>query len=352
MIQHPREPTPESDFGSLYLFDGKWFVRHDGRLICQFDVTRSRVCVDDSMYKLERDVERNAIRCVDMLNEEISVAADWNWEERPDGPEVGDVLQWCHPSNGEVPPFIHSAEWSRQTDTSGTSWQQPIVMQLGGNSGRLYKRVEGSHDQFIRPAPTYNPNSACGNVFCQALRVGMASYHFVSEQDIYISYEHPEALRWPPLDNGMPIPSRVRFHNISWPDSHTFHGQICWLQDYGTGWQGMIRWDYKMKFDTEYMCISSGNVKSVSADTDEPRELSRYGQDLVYCNAALYDVFRQQVPSSHNGQTFFEAFREQSDALRKRLREEGVSVRTAAMVHHVLTAAQVPNGSNPVDYNQ
>jgi len=41
------------------------------------------------------------------------------------------------------------------------------------------------------------------------------------------------------------------------------------------------------------MCITSGVVRSVSAD-EELREMSRYGESLLYCNAALFDEFCRQ----------------------------------------------------------
>ena len=77
----------------------------------------------------------------------------------------------------------------------------------------------------------------------------MASYHFMNTNDTidsnssnslyqaYISYESPRAEVWPPLDNGLSIPSRVPFRNIRWDvRTRTFRGDICWLDDYDTTW--------------------------------------------------------------------------------------------------------------------
>jgi hypothetical protein len=94
--------------------------------------------------------------------------------------------------------------------------------------------------------PSLHSNTVWGNVFCQGLKVGLASYHFVPGTDtdtttgsVYISYENPSTSEWPPLDNGQPIPARVYFHNVSFPTPITFRGEILWDDDFGTPWQGV-----------------------------------------------------------------------------------------------------------------
>ena len=130
------------------------------------------------------------------------------------------------------------------------------------------------HPAKIPPKVPSSTDTFWGNIFCQQLMIGLASYHFVkkphadgSDDDgaiAYISYDHKLTSAWPPLDNGRPIPSRVFFRNISSADPNTFCGSICWYDDYQTTWNGFSRWDYEMKFDTTFVCIRSGTVKSVS----------------------------------------------------------------------------------------
>ena len=227
--------------------------------------------------------------------------------------------------------------------------------------------------------PTYHSDTIWGNVFCQGFKVGLASYHFIPPAEgedmgtAYISYENPATSEWPPLDNGQPIPAKVKFHNISFPNATTFRGQILWQQDYGTPWQGMVRWEYEMIFDEKFTCIIGGSVTSFNADTPEvPRELSRYGEGLVYVNAALYNEFRRQVleeqeattternnnqsssdntgeESSSVQEDWSDRFHRQSLELRLRLQHENAPVRVIAMAHRLMTFSL--QDVCPIDYN-
>ena len=99
------------------------------------------------------------------------------------------------------------------------------------------------------------PETLVGNIFVQALTVGLASYHFVNDTGTrtdggnalaaYISYEHEQVAQWPPLDNGTPVPSRVWFSNTSFDaTTRTFRGTIDWEGTYHTTWQGDRSWRY------------------------------------------------------------------------------------------------------------
>lgn len=131
----------------------------------------------------------------------------------------------------------------------------------------------------------------------------------------------------------------------------------------------MIRWDYTIKFDSEFTCIVGGDVKSLSVyDAEVPHEMSRFGDSLIYVNAALWDVFvqarqqqdeqaeisalsEQRVGSPGSTSSTYERFQEHSNLLRQRLLAEGASVRTVAMVHGIFTKAQHENEVNPIDIN-
>ena len=185
----------------------------------------------------------------------------------------------------------------------------------------------------------------------------------------YISYENPSTSEWPPLDNGQPIPAKVYFHNISFPNPTTFRGHILWQEDFSTPWQGMIRWEYEMIFDEGVTCIVGRAVTSYEAHApDSPRELSRYGESLVYVNAALYREFRRLVQqeeqeaaeaaTSNEGgnstphQDWSDRFRSRSLELRLRLQREDAGVRTIAMVHRLMTMAYQGEAETcPIDYN-
>ena len=261
---------------------------------------------------------------------------------------------------------------------SFTEWQKPDVSSiaikpkmkgflqftLGGNDILTPMRHGGTSSNFPR-TPSYNHLSLWGNVFCQDLTIGMASYHFLpitcedfsspTFGEAFISYEHRCVSQWPPLDNGRPIPSRVKFHNINFRDPYTFCASICWLQDYNTTWHGACRWDYEMKFDTAYMCIISGKVHIIVTTHDDDsletaneitarHEVVTFGTELRYINAGLFDEFRKPVL---NSEAPVDA-PPPSNSVLERLREEGASNAVTSFVRLVQESAS-EDRDNPID---
>lgn len=242
-----------------------------------------------------------------------------------------------------------SYDW--QFVTRGSFKDRDTVSTLGGSSGQLFRLRDSSRPPREDWVPTYIENTLFGNSFCQGFKVGLASYHFQSLEDSYISYESPATAQWPPLDNGMPIPSRVPFRNVSvntdTEGKTTFRGHICWLQDFGTAWQGSVGWEYEILFDSEFLCIVGGRVQSVSlhpsGTTEVMEDMSTYGETLIYVNAALFDRFQQRERSPD--------FRNRFNAIGERLTRQGASVRTLAPVHYILMQANLPDATNPFDFN-
>jgi hypothetical protein len=307
--------------------------------------------------------------------------SQWNRSKSPMGPEPGETLRWTRIINNidaddDTDDTAATMTWTRLTFKD--TMPPDIVNRCGGDSGCLYQRVMTAQERAAlllsrSQPPTYHNSSIWGNTFCQALRVGLASYHFVSaggntsttgaeegndndaQPNVYISYEHSDTAQWPALDNGRPLPSRVRFRNISFPDPHTFRGEIRWQDDYGTPWQGQARWEYEMKFDEEFLCIVSGHVRSATLyNQEEAQEWSRFGDNLIYINAALFDHFRQELNmGDENGDDVpdYEQYVEMSERLQMRLQDEGASIRVAGTVHRLLQIAKENLSTNPVDYN-
>ena len=316
--------------------------------------------------------------------------------ELTSGVGVGAQLVWN--LRGSLSPLgtRRTWNWVRESGPSAVSDRLPRhkIHRWGGPYARRWLKRQGPlplEDGSRSRIPTYHGDSVWGNVFCQAFKVGLASYHFVSPSEgegigtVYISYENPSTSEWPPLDNGQPIPAKVHFHNISFPTATSFRGQILWQEDFGTPWQGMIRWEYEMIFDEKFTCIVGGSVTSFEVDSpDVPRELSRYGESLVYVNAALYQEFRrlvveeeEEVARDRNTavtdqestatmstltadgdrnrtvhEDWTDRFRARSLELRLRLQRENAPVRTSAMVHRLMTIAYQGEGEPcPIDYN-
>lgn len=200
--------------------------------------------------------------------------------------------------------------------------------------------------------PTYYPDSLWGNIFCQGFKVGLASYHFQTNEEAYISYEHPDTSQWPPLDDGSPVPPRVFFRNTTWDaNERIFRGDICWKDDFNTTWQGFQKWKYKMTFDSKYSFIASGTVESIMGDDGEPREMSTFGDDLVYINAAVDERFQSLISIANDEQEdLWDRFNRLSRPLREEWTSEGASVRVTSMLHNALTKV-IMGGENPVDFN-
>lgn len=213
-----------------------------------------------------------------------------------------------------------------------------------------------------QPHPHYSSKLLWGNTFCQAFAVGVASYHFISPTSSYISYESPLTRQWPLLDNGRPIPTRIYFRNVSLQQevlvAHErrlgtiFSGQICWQDDMGSTWQGSLRWDYEMHFDSRFQCIVSGTVHTVTTESRTPNPMSVYGTELIYTNAALFRHWKQQRDGGDRGISV--------DKQRLVWNMEKVPVRNQAHMCLVLEAvlslppnAQITLQTNPdpFDYN-
>jgi hypothetical protein len=59
------------------------------------------------------------------------------------------------------------------------------------------------------------------------------------------------------------------FHEIK---QRGFRGEICWLEDFGTTWEGAKKWSYEMKFDSELSYIVS---ESVQEDSEAGQAIQR-----------------------------------------------------------------------------
>lgn len=198
-------------------------------------------------------------------------------------PGVGDVVEWSS--------YHETIIWERIATAADLGYE---FVNLRPTSFSSYQKVNNRQDDDDQPLiPSYRNNTLWGNTFCQALCIGLASYHFLEPDadgvyNAYISYEHPLTSQWPNLDNGMAVPSQVPFRNIRWnSETRTFSGDISWLQDYGTTWNGESEWSYEIKFDPAFMFISTGTC---TRSEEEPNE---FGRDLIYVNAALEQAMRE-----------------------------------------------------------
>ena len=180
---------------------------------------------------------------------------------------------------------------------------QSFVHSFGCTEDTRFCRPLVVHPKDHNPRVPYDCRSLWGNTYIQNNKIGLVSYHFErksssnSEEEeeaavAYISFHHPMIGTLTPLDNGQPVPSRVMFRNVVCsPDMRTFRASICWYDDYHTTWNGMKQWDYEIYFDSQWMCIQSGSVRSIALQDGTVQATSVFGKDLIYINAAAYDMF-------------------------------------------------------------
>lgn len=321
-----------------YPLDGHWVVQWESGFQDLIRVSRNAFTYGGLRYVLDLSNAGQVQFEWPIENKVVQTAVNGvNLDEQPQGPSVGSRIEWKTSQDERI-------TWTRQS----VGHEETIRFGVGGH---MYHRVDASN----RTRPTYHEDSLWGNTFCQALKVGLASYHFLSPQDgAYISYENPLCARWPSLDDGTPVPSQVYFRNMSFDETEKiFRGTIEWQQDHGTTWQGCSKWIYEMKFDSEYTCIISGGVKSIHFGNDlDEVDMSTFGADLVYINAAIMEKFDSLMnEETDEDESAYECYVRVSQSLRARLQREGASVRTTATMNHVLTVRQQAGSSDPIDYN-
>jgi len=124
---------------------------------------------------------------------------------------------------------------------------------------------------YVRWTPP--PSTIFGSVYVQGLSYapfleGIASYHFDSEDDCYISYTNaPDD--WQLADGSRP-PVKKHFVDISFDTStRTFRGVVEWDPPFG----GDVRWEYEMVFSEDFGSICGGQMQPYAA-------LSRSGRLL------------------------------------------------------------------------
>lgn len=243
---------------------------------------------------------------------------------------VGEEIEWTT----DVP---HHDEivWKRLQMHQGTYVDASISA-----GAFVYQRVD---DDSSVIGPSYHRDQIWGNTFCQALTVGLASYHFMENEQAYISYESNQTSVWPNLDNGTHVSEigRVPFRDIQWDAvTRTFRGSIDWEHEFNTAWQNEKKWRYTIVFDETYSFVHSGLVES---DTRPPHVFAR---DLVYINAAiegpLHKRRREAEANARSTGQYLDVLREWERA--------GASRSTMRMLGDV--AMSVLNGDlNIIDYN-
>lgn len=143
------------------------------------------------------------------------------------------------------------------------------------------------------PLATPDVDTVFGLVFLQAGADGVASYHFDSPEDIYISYTQAPA-GWK-LDDGSRPPAKKPFTDTTYDaSSRTFEGTILWSE---AAFGGAAKWVYRMEFSEDYNIICGGEMLAFGTDGVAQGEPSQFVKKLIY--------WRQRpLPTTILGATF------------------------------------------------
>jgi Zinc finger, C3HC4 type (RING finger) len=228
--------------------------------------------------------------------------APFPFGERPEGPQKGDTIRFYVGGMGSTALSVEN--WTMVRKAAGTVPPPDVEYFVGPTAGAaeltMHYRLWTYAEQLPPVAPTYVQSELWGNAFCQQSEVGLGSYHFVapsyrgSSKKIvaYVSFAQSDARRFATLDDGSDLPDRAHFKNATWDAStRTFVASLKWLDDWGAPFRGMKRWDVKMRFDSEYVCIIGGLIKGYPMMDGDGTILSVFGKDQLYFNACLDEAF-------------------------------------------------------------
>jgi hypothetical protein len=227
--------------------------------------------------------------------------ATFNFAERPEGPQRGDTIRFYVGGMGQTALSVE--DWTMVRKAAGTIPPPDVEYFLGPTAGAaeltMHYRLWTYAEQLPPVAPRYVRSELWGNAFCQQSEVGLGSYHFVApscpgsskKMVAYVSFAQSGARRFATLDDGSDLPDRAHFKNATWDGStRTLVASLKWLDDWGAPFRGMKRWDVKMRFDSQYVCIVGGLIKGYPMNGDGTI-LSVFGKDQLYFNACLDEAF-------------------------------------------------------------
>ena len=171
------------------------------------------------------------------------------------------VISWDTPFDGET-KWVYGIQFSE--DFAGIIGGDLIATSVDGSTKATPFRAPwiyewDHHLSYLRWTPP--PSTIFGSVYVQGVvyaghHEGVASYHFDSLDNCYISYANaPDS--WV-LDDGSSPPRRKPFEQVSYEeDTRTFRGVVTWPQ----GFDGAARWEYTIVFSQDFSFISSGKVQ-------------------------------------------------------------------------------------------
>jgi hypothetical protein len=190
--------------------------------------------------------------------------------------------------------FTGKIDWSPRLFGGDQIWAYKLIFSdnfdivCGGHiKATLANGMQGEtlrfprHLRYKRRKPP--PASIFGCIFVQFQTLGLASYHFESEEVCYINYAAaPDAAApdaWV-LGNGSMPPPKKEFLDPEY--NHTmrrFRGVVDWTP---TTFNGDQRWEYEMFFDADLSTVISGKVRRFAGEGEELPSVAFEAMGLRY----------------------------------------------------------------------
>lgn len=317
-LQSTQTASNDQSASEHFPLDGTWQVMWTSGQSIKIHVQRHCFDCFQQWYKIELDDNhRPHFPWPSEFGQGVVQKSNQSLPPGARGAAVGETFEWK--TNSPMPGYS-TIVWKRLDTDLSDAWKlirlkpdQFVFKRIlaGGENG-------GDDESDLLSRATYHSDQLWGNTYCQAFCVGLASYHFLGpnsetgELEAYISYEHPQTSSWPPLDNGSAVPSRVPFRNISYDsETRTFRGDICWLEVYGTRWQGEAKWSYEIQFDELFLFVEGGTCCLTEGRPDH-----EFGVNLIYVNAAIEDPLRESIRTNNSNANYESATEATKDMIR------------------------------------
>ena len=137
-------------------------------------------------------------------------------------------------------------------------------------------------------------SSMYGSMYVRDGRPGLGSFHFVSDTECFVSFEHSLiAELLPKLDDGSQVPRRLPFGS---PNYDAARRTFTAVVDLPKAWGEVVRFRYLMQFSCDFDYIECGACQSQTL-SDDNFKLAKFGMDkVVYERHDLVDFSQHITP--------------------------------------------------------
>lgn len=178
--------------------------------------------------------------------------------------------------SGFLPAFIQAVEKSVATELARSKVDSFLNGSPAVDTG--FRSAEGPR---VASADLQDHTATpFGKVFVQRSGLGVASYHFESDNLCYISYSNAPKT-WI-LDDGEQLPAKKEFEGIFYDkNKRIFAAWVIWSDPEESTFKGDERWLYQIQFNEDCTEIVAGTFLALDEDA-QITQIQRFGVELKY----------------------------------------------------------------------